>query len=390
MSNGDPEALAEDNIPSPMESPTTNALHREATPSSPVKQSDSDGVTLARAGGAHNFSSKDFNALEIAGGLIHDTSFFSRVGLVAVTVLATIVFGVLIYFFGGSKNAELFFTAYFVEQSLSVDNLFVFLIIFNNFYVDPQYQSRILATGLFAAMPLRAAMILGGVEIVEHAHWVATIFGIILIVSGVKVLREEDDDEDEDLSDSATVKVARALLCGRVSHEFDGGNFLTKKDGHLVATPLLLALVVVELSDLIFALDSIPAVIAVTDDFRYVYSSNVFAICTVRATYSLVAKIVSELDYLQYASGFVLIWVGVNIILGFYGIDVPELVSLAIVLVLLAGGTAVSLWKRGDDDGDDDGDEKADEENGIELGATPELESSKSVDGDDVTASLIP
>jgi len=227
-----------------------------------------------------------------------------------------------------------------VEQSLSVDNLFVFLMLFNYFQVPLPHQGRVLTWGIIGAVAMRGVMILAGVAAVARFRSVILLFAAILLVSAVKLFFESD--EPEDLSDNLMLRLSKR--CVGAVDEYDGDKFFTKDpSGKTRATPLLLCLVCIELSDFVFAVDSIPAVIGVSQDLLIVYSSNIFAILGLRSLYTLVAKAVQDLPYLRPAVALVLAFIGLKMIGEYLGAEVPIAGSLAVVLGLLAGGILLSL-----------------------------------------------
>jgi TerC family integral membrane protein len=212
---------------------------------------------------------------------------------VAAWIGAATLFGLGLGAFAGREAAEEYFAGYLLEQSLSVDNLFVFVLVFDYFKVPMSQQQKVLGYGIGGAMAMRAAMIVAGYEAITNFKPILLVFAGILIFSSYKLIAEEDEEE-EDMSQNAIVKFASSLV--PVSDEYDGDNFFTLVDGVKTATPLLLCLVVIELSDVVFAVDSIPAVFGVTQDPLIVYSSNIFAILGLRSLYAFVATMVAELE----------------------------------------------------------------------------------------------
>ena len=212
---------------------------------------------------------------------------------VAAWIGAATLFGLGLGAFAGREAAEEYFAGYLLEQSLSVDNLFVFVLVFDYFKVPMSQQQKVLGYGIGGAMAMRAAMIVAGYEAITNFKPILLVFAGILIFSSYKLIAEEEEEE-EDMSQNAIVKFASSLV--PVSDEYDGDNFFTLVDGVKTATPLLLCLVVIELSDVVFAVDSIPAVFGVTQDPLIVYSSNIFAILGLRSLYAFVATMVAELE----------------------------------------------------------------------------------------------
>jgi len=252
-------------------------------------------------------------------------------------------FGAGIWYVQGPSKAEEFFAGYLLEQSLSVDNLFVFILVFNYFKTPPEAQNKVLTWGIVSAAVLRAVFIVSGVELIQLFQPVLALFAAILILSSVKLLVQKDDeDEDEDLSDNAIVKFCRKFI--KASDHYDGDKFWTiAPDGAKVATPLLLALAVVELSDVIFAVDSIPAVFGVTLDPFIIYTSNIFAILSLRSLYGFVSSVMTELRFLDKSVALVLGFIGAKMLLGFADIEVPTDVSLLVVGLVLGAGVGASI-----------------------------------------------
>lgn len=260
----------------------------------------------------------------------------------AAYVAAAVLFGAGIWgTLGPDKGAE-YFAGYLLEQSLSIDNLFVFILVFGYFKTPLEYQNKVLTYGIATAAVLRLVFIGLGVEIVESFAPVLLLFAGILVYSSYKILlRDNEDDEEEDLADNKIVKFCRSLFT--ISDSYDGNKFFTEKDGVRMATPLLLVLLIVELSDIVFAVDSIPAVFGVTLDPFIVYTSNIFAILSLRGLYGFVAGVIGKMKYLESAVGVVLGFVGVKIVLDFVGMKIPTEASLGIVAGTLAIGAAASL-----------------------------------------------
>jgi len=262
----------------------------------------------------------------------------------SLAVVSAAMFGAGIFWFKGVESGLEFAAGYLVEQSLSVDNLFVFLLLFKYFQVPKCYENQVLNWGIFGALLLRGIMIGIGVEAVELFQPIFLVFAAVLAYSSYKILAEwvtGEGEEEEDLEDNAIIKLASKVLT--VSDEYDGGKFFTVVDGVKVATPLLLCLVCVELSDIVFAVDSVPAVFGVTKDPFIVYTSNIFAILGLRSLYTVLSKAVSELDYLQPAVGIVLGFIGSKLGLEYYGYEISTGVSLGVVAALLGGGVGLSV-----------------------------------------------
>ena len=272
---------------------------------------------------------------------------------VALWVGAATLFGLGVGATMGAEKAEEYFSGYLLEQSLSVDNLFVFVLVFDYFKVPMKQQQKVLSYGIGGAMAMRAAMIVAGYEAVTNFKPVLLVFAGILIFSSYKLITEEEEEE-EDMSENAIVKFCSNVL--PVSEDYDGDNFFTTvrddKTGEMIktATPLLLCLCVIELSDVVFAVDSIPAVFGVTQDPFIVYSSNILAILGLRSLFAFVAVMVAELEYLQTAVAAVLGFVGCKMVAEFGGVEVSTEASLAVVVGMLGAGVALSLAKKDDEE----------------------------------------
>ncbi|KAJ7517810.1 hypothetical protein O6H91_21G040800 [Diphasiastrum complanatum] len=259
---------------------------------------------------------------------------------VAFWVTAALGFGTLIGINEGFGKASEFFAGYLLEQSLSVDNLFVFVVIFNYFRVPLSYQSRVLTYGISGAIVFRASMILLGVVTLQNFEAVNLIFASVLLFSSYKLFTEREEEE-VDLSGNYVMNICKKFI--PVTSEYDGNKFFTNVDGIRKATPLLLTLAVVELSDIAFAVDSIPAVFGVTRDPFIVFSSNMFAILGLRSLYTLISSSMYELKYLQPAIGAVLGFIGSKMVLDFFGYHISTEVSLGTVATILTAGTILSL-----------------------------------------------
>lgn len=246
----------------------------------------------------------------------------------AIAVSAAAAFGAGLYAVKGPEAGFEFMTGYVVEQSLSVDNLFVFILLFQYFKVPEALQKTVLSWGIGGAMVMRGVFITAGLVAIQTLRPILVLFASFLIFSSYKILSGvDDDDEEEDLSQNAVVKFSSNLI--KSTDSYDGDKFFTMVDGVKRATPLLLVLVCVELSDVLFAVDSIPAVFGVTEDPLVVFTSNIFAILGLRALYNVLVKAIGDLEYLEPAVGLVLLFVGVKMIVEFLGIKVLEELALA-------------------------------------------------------------
>ncbi|MDR2562169.1 MAG: TerC family protein [Holophagales bacterium] len=262
-------------------------------------------------------------------------------------VTLALAFNALIWRQMGQFKGIEWFTAYVLEKSLSVDNLFVFVMVFSAFGVGMKNQHRILYWGILGALVLRAAMILGGTALLNRFEWMMYVFGAFLIWTGLKMFFEKEGEE-KNPSDGMTVRLFRKI----VPFDPDGGHehFLTKKNGRWLATPMLLVLIVIEFTDLVFAVDSIPAVLAITRDTFVVFTSNVFAILGLRSLYFLLAKMMDRFRYLKVGLAIILTFVGVKMCLAHwakarFGIADGTLIvfSLAFISAVLVGSIIFSL-----------------------------------------------
>ncbi|MBI1390876.1 MAG: TerC/Alx family metal homeostasis membrane protein [bacterium] len=238
----------------------------------------------------------------------------------------------------GGDAALQFFTGYVLEKSLSLDNIFVIAMIFAYFQVPASQQHRVLFWGILGALVLRGAMIALGAALIHRFEWVTYIFGGLLIVTALKMMFT--DDEQIDLEHNFAVRLARRFY--PVSSKFEGAHFFTRLNGRRAMTPLLLALIVVESSDVLFAIDSIPAIFAVTRDPFLVFTSNVFAILGLRSLYFALAGVIEKFRYLKASLMFVLLFVGVKMILEPF-VNLSALFSLGVIVSILATGATASI-----------------------------------------------
>ncbi|CAM6012943.1 unnamed protein product [Sphagnum balticum] len=282
-----------------------------------------------------------------------DTDDDAAVRTVMFWVGLAVAFGTFLFFTEGTSKASEFFAGYLLEQSLSVDNLFVFVLIFNYFQVPQSYQSRVLMYGIAGAVVFRAIMIALGAATLQQFEAVNLVFAGILLFSSYKLFSDAEEGE-EDLSDNFIIKISRMFV--PITSTYDGNNFFTKTpEGVRMATPLLLTLVVLELSDIAFAVDSIPAVFGVTRDPLIVFSSNIFAVLGLRSLFTLISGSMGELAYLQQAVAAVLGFIGSKMVLDFFGFHVPTELSLAVVITLLGAGVGFSLKDSPEEDDNSQG-----------------------------------
>lgn len=227
----------------------------------------------------------------------------------------------------GLGHAKLFLTGYLIEMSLSIDNLFVFLLIFSYFKVPKKYQHRVLFWGIFMALVLRMVMIFAGAELVEKFHWILYFFGAFLIYTGIKMFGDDDAFEPEE---SGIVRLTTRFI--RISKHYDGEKFFVNIDGKRSGTLLLLVLVVINVADIVFAVDSIPAIFGITTDRFIVYTSNIFAILGLRTFFFLLSDLADRFHYLKYGLAFVLTFIGVKMLL--------PLLAEGLLKLTGAGGTS--------------------------------------------------
>ena len=264
----------------------------------------------------------------------HAVSLREALAWSCVWVSLALLFGLGVYFVRGGEKALEFLTGYVIEWSLSVDNLFVFLVIFSYFAVPPIYQHRVLFWGILGALVLRAIFIATGTALLANFHWMIYVFGGFLVFTGIKLLFAGEDKVEPEKNPA--VRLLRRFI--KVTPDYQGQRFFIRKDGRLWATPLLLVLVVVETTDVIFAVDSIPAIFAITLDPFIVYTSNVFAILGLRALFFLLAGVIDMFRYLRVGLSFVLCFIGAKMMLvDFYKIPI------GISLVVVAGILGISI-----------------------------------------------
>ncbi|KAJ7977037.1 thylakoid membrane protein TERC, chloroplastic [Quillaja saponaria] len=296
-----------------------------------------DDINNVRTSSNHSSIS---NAEETEG---HE-SYGSSVRTVALWVCTAVAFGVGLGLKDGVEKASEFFAGYILEQSLSVDNLFVFVLIFKFFKVPTAYQNRVLSYGVAGAVVFRLTLILLGTVTLQRFEAVNLLFAAVLLYSSFKLFASEDDETD--LSDNFLVKTCQKFI--PVTTYYDGNRFITNQDGLWKATPLLLTVAVIELSDIAFAVDSIPAVFGVTRDPVIVFTSNIFAILGLRSLYTMISEGMSDLEYLQPSIAVVLGFIGVKMILDYFGFHVSTEASLGFVATSLTTGVLLSLMKKSD------------------------------------------
>jgi tellurite resistance protein TerC len=264
----------------------------------------------------------------------------------AVWVTLAMIFAGLVFFYQGRDSGFRFLTGYLIELSLSVDNLFVFLLIFSYFKVPAKFQHRVLFWGVMGALIMRLTMIFIGAALIDRFHWIIYIFGAFLVYTGIKMFSHEDTDMQPD--QNPVVRAVTRFL--PISHHYDEQKFFTRVNGKRTGTLLLLVLIVVEVTDLVFAVDSIPAIFAITTNTFIVYTSNVFAILGLRSMYFLLAGVVEKFRYLRIGLAIVLTFIGLKMLLGAVSIHIPIEFSLVFVALVLVGSVVASLLIPAPDD----------------------------------------
>lgn len=256
----------------------------------------------------------------------------------AVWVTLALVFCAGLWLFQDGTTALTFLTGYLIEESLSVDNIFVIVMIFAYFGIPPAYQHRVLFWGILGALIMRGTFIALGAVLIERFAWITYVFGGLLIVTGIRMAMRQDETFDGEKN--PVMRAAKRIL--PFTKKYDGQKFFTVVDGRRMATPLFLVLILVEFTDLIFAVDSIPAIFAVTTDPFLVYTSNVFAILGLRSLYFLLARVVHKFHYLKYGLAIILSFVGVKMVIaGIY--HIPILISLGVIIGVLGLSIVLSL-----------------------------------------------
>lgn len=287
-------------------------------------------------------------AVIVAGILAFDLGIIGRKGrdvgvrgaglMVGTYVMLAILFGCAVFVWAGSNAGLEFFTAYLLEQSLSLDNIFVWLLIFRHLEVPDEAQHKVLFWGIMGAMVLRGIFIFAGTALINAFEWLLYLFGGLVIFSGMRLLAHGGGERD--ISNNRLLKLIRRHL--NLTHEYQGRSFFVRSKGQLYATPLLVALIVIETTDLVFALDSVPAIFGVTRDPFIVYTSNIFAILGLRAMYFVVAGLVERLRYLRYGLALLLVLIGAKMI-GSNFVEIPIWMTLGGTVAVLGGSIGLSL-----------------------------------------------
>ena len=260
--------------------------------------------------------------------------------LTAFWISVAMVFCVFVYVEWGSKAAMEFLTAYIVEETMSLDNVFVFIIVFSAFAVPDEYQHKALFYGVIGAIAMRMVFIFAGIELIERFGWIMYVFGALLIYAAIKTMVQKEGVKDP--SQNLMVRGAKRLF--KVSDEYDGDKLFTVKDGVRMATPLFIAIIALESTDLIFAIDSIPAVLSITTDRFIVYTSNIFAILGLRSLYFALNGTVDKFRYLKYGIGVILVFVGTKMLISeWYHVSIELsllVIATCIIISILASAVA--------------------------------------------------
>lgn len=264
----------------------------------------------------------------------------------AVWVTVAMIFAGIVFHYQGSQRGFEFLTGYLIELSLSVDNLFVFLLIFSYFKVPSKFQHRVLFWGVMGALFMRLTMIFVGAALINKFHWIIYIFGGFLVYTGIKMFRQEEIEIHPE--QNPLVRFVTRFL--PITRHYEEEKFFTTSTGKRTGTLLLLVLMVVEVTDLVFAVDSIPAIFAITRDTFIVYTSNVFAILGLRSMYFLLAGVVEKFRYLRVGLAIVLTFIGVKMLLGAVGVIISIKISLSLVALVLVGSVIASLLFAPEDD----------------------------------------
>ncbi len=248
----------------------------------------------------------------------------------------------VVWYFSGTDFALQYFSGYFIEKSLAIDNVFVWGLLFSALAVPTRYQHRVLFFGVVGALVMRAAMIFAGAALIKEFSWTLYIFGAFLIFTGIKMFRGRDDHFD--LNDSRFYRLLKKRL--RMTDEFQEEKFVVVRNGVRYFTPLFLVLVMVEFMDLVFAVDSIPAIFAVTDEHFLVFASNAMAILGLRSMYFLIANLMDKFVYLKEGLSVILVWVGAKMIISHAWFKIPTGISLTVIVVVMSIAVGASMRKK--------------------------------------------
>lgn len=289
-------------------------------------------------------------AVTILGFLVADLGYFNRKAhrvspksaFIQTLFWIAISFGFafLVFLFISKEAAAEFMSAYVTEKMLSVDNLFVIMLIFNFFKIDEKYHHKVLFWGILGAVVFRGIFITSGAFIISQFHWVLYIFGAILVFTGIKLFADKKE-EHIDFNDSKIVKVIRKILPFTANHH--DGKFIVRENGKTLFTTLFLIVLLVETTDIIFAIDSIPAAFAISQDPFIVFTSNIFAVMGLRALFFLIENILHKFHHLQKGLSFILIFIGAKMLLGIFDIHLDSLVSFAVIMFTLGLSLVLSI-----------------------------------------------
>lgn len=252
-----------------------------------------------------------------------------------------IFYGVFIWFQNSSFQALEYLSAYFMEWGLSIDNIFVFILLFTFFKIPGNRSNRLLLYGILLAILLRVIFITVGLVLIDRFHWILYIFGAILIYSGVRMFRAKQEREFDPNKNLIYIAAKRVLP---LTEENEGGNFIIKKEGKRYYTLLFVVLIVLAGTDIVFALDSIPAVFAITQDKMVVYTSNIFAVLGLRSLFFLLKGAINRFEHLHEGIAFVLLFIGIKMLSTFFGINIPVAISLAVILLCIGGSILFSIY----------------------------------------------
>ncbi|MBP6872068.1 MAG: TerC family protein [Bacteroidales bacterium] len=270
----------------------------------------------------------------------HEVGFKEAMTWSGIWISLALMFNLGLYYYFGKVKAVEFLTGYIIEKSLSVDNIFVFVLIFSSFAVPAKYQHRVLFWGIIGALIMRAVFIFAGVALINKFHWIIYVFGVFLLYTGIKIAINKGTKIN--VENNRLLNLFRRYF--PVTKEYHGSKFIIRLEGKIWATPLMMVLILVETTDLIFAVDSIPAILAITNDPFIVYTSNVFAILGLRSLYFALAGILKYFHYLHYGLAAILVFVGIKMLItDFYKFD--PFISLGIIGFILLTSIVMSIWK---------------------------------------------
>ncbi|HOX60612.1 MAG TPA: TerC/Alx family metal homeostasis membrane protein [Candidatus Magasanikbacteria bacterium] len=255
-------------------------------------------------------------------------------------IIISVGFGFLIFLYMGRELAAQFMSAYVTEKMLSVDNLFIIMLIFSYFKLEEKYHHRVLFWGIMGAIMFRGIFISAGVYIIHQFFWVLYVFGAILVYTGIKLLKDKKE-EHVDFNNNKILKFVRRVLPFTANHH--NGKFFCRENGKLMATSLLLVMVLIESTDIIFAVDSIPAVFSISQNLFIVFTSNIFAIMGLRALFFLVESVLHRFHHLQKGLAFILLFIGLKMLSGIFGVHISSLVSFGIIMFALFMSIVLSI-----------------------------------------------